>query len=96
MLREESGLGGDLCISRPKERLEWGIELPFDENYVCYVWFDALINYLTGHRLPGRPEDFDPALGRRPSTSSARTSSSRTRCSGRRCCTRSGSSRCAT
>jgi len=35
----------DLCISRPKERLEWGISLPFDENYVTYVWFDALINY---------------------------------------------------
>src|SRR5688572_31331561 len=31
----------DLCISRPKERLEWGISLPFDENYVTYVWFDA-------------------------------------------------------
>ncbi|MGF1451992.1 MAG: class I tRNA ligase family protein, partial [Opitutales bacterium] len=35
----------DLCISRPKERLEWGIPLPFDENYVTYVWFDALVNY---------------------------------------------------
>ncbi|MSU46015.1 MAG: methionine--tRNA ligase [Lacunisphaera sp.] len=38
----------DLCISRPKERLEWGIPLPFDENYVTYVWFDALINYYSG------------------------------------------------
>ncbi len=38
---------GDLCISRPKERLEWGIPLPFDDDYVCYVWFDALINYIT-------------------------------------------------
>jgi methionyl-tRNA synthetase len=53
MLREESGLG-DLCISRPKSRLAWGIELPFDREYVCYVWFDALINYLTGI---GYPED---------------------------------------
>jgi methionyl-tRNA synthetase len=35
----------DLCISRPKNRLEWGIELPFDSNFVTYVWFDALINY---------------------------------------------------
>ena len=35
----------DLCISRPKERLEWGIPLPFDNNYVTYVWFDALLNY---------------------------------------------------
>ena len=37
----------DLCISRPKERLSWGISLPFDENYVTYVWFDALVNYVT-------------------------------------------------
>lgn len=35
----------DLCISRPKERLSWGIELPFDKNFVTYVWFDALTNY---------------------------------------------------
>ena len=41
----------DLCISRPKSRLTWGITLPFDENYVTYVWFDALINYVTGDRL---------------------------------------------
>ena len=38
---------GDLCISRPKSRLNWGIELPFDSDYVTYVWFDALINYIT-------------------------------------------------
>ena len=38
----------DLCISRPKSRLAWGIELPFDKDYVCYVWFDALINYISG------------------------------------------------
>lgn len=37
----------DLCISRPKSRLEWGIELPFDSDYVTYVWFDALANYIT-------------------------------------------------
>ncbi|MBF0464657.1 MAG: methionine--tRNA ligase [Nitrospirae bacterium] len=36
---------GDLCISRPKKRLSWGIPLPFDETYVTYVWFDALLNY---------------------------------------------------
>jgi len=35
----------DLCISRPRQRLSWGIPLPFDENYVTYVWFDALVNY---------------------------------------------------
>ena len=38
----------DLCISRPKERLSWGIELPFNTDYVTYVWFDALLNYVTG------------------------------------------------
>lgn len=37
----------DLCISRPKERLHWGIELPFDPDFVTYVWFDALINYVS-------------------------------------------------
>ena len=37
----------DLCISRPKERLAWGIPLPFDEDFVTYVWFDALINYIS-------------------------------------------------
>jgi len=42
----------DLCISRPKTRLAWGITLPFDENYVTYVWFDALINYVTGIDYP--------------------------------------------
>ena len=55
MLREESGLG-DLCISRPKSRLSWGIELPFDRDYVCYVWFDALLNYLTGIGYPSSPD----------------------------------------
>lgn len=39
--------GNDLCISRPKERLRWGIELPFDENFVTFVWFDALVNYIS-------------------------------------------------
>ena len=39
----------DLCISRPKSRLPWGIPLPFDEEYVTYVWFDALINYISIH-----------------------------------------------
>ncbi|MCF7854094.1 MAG: methionine--tRNA ligase [Candidatus Pacebacteria bacterium] len=37
----------DLCISRPKSRLSWGIELPFDAGYVTYVWFDALVNYIS-------------------------------------------------
>ncbi len=38
---------GDLCISRPAARLNWGIPLPFDRVYVTYVWFDALLNYIT-------------------------------------------------
>lgn len=45
----------DLCISRPKSRLSWGIELPFDDQFVTYVWFDALINYLTGIGYPDGP-----------------------------------------
>jgi methionyl-tRNA synthetase len=40
-------LTGDLCISRPKSRLAWGIDLPFDKNFVNYVWFDALTNYIS-------------------------------------------------
>jgi len=38
---------GDLCISRPVARFDWGIRLPFDRDYVTYVWFDALLNYVT-------------------------------------------------
>ena len=37
----------DLCISRPTSRLQWGIPLPFDASYVTYVWFDALLNYVS-------------------------------------------------
>jgi len=42
----------DLCISRPRSRLEWGIPLPFDDRYVTYVWFDALINYVSALEYP--------------------------------------------
>jgi methionyl-tRNA synthetase len=42
----------DLSISRPRRRLEWGIPLPFDERYVTYVWFDALINYVSALDYP--------------------------------------------
>lgn len=45
---------GDLCISRPKSRMDWGIEIPFDKDYVTYVWFDALINYIS---IPGYGSD---------------------------------------
>src|SRR5437016_1229463 len=46
--------GSDLCISRPKSRLAWGIELPFDKDFVTYVWFDALTNYISF-------ADYDPS-----------------------------------
>ena len=42
----------DLSISRPRARLEWGIPLPFDESHVTYVWFDALINYVSALGYP--------------------------------------------
>ena len=45
----------DLCISRPKSRIKWGITLPFDKDYVTYVWFDALINYISASGYPERP-----------------------------------------
>jgi methionyl-tRNA synthetase len=45
----------DLSISRPRRRLEWGIPLPFDDTYVTYVWFDALINYVSALGGPGDP-----------------------------------------
>ena len=55
-------LSGDLCISRPKSRLSWGIEFPFDPEFVTYVWFDALVNYISfapaydpGPRRPSEP-----------------------------------------
>lgn len=53
MLREPLD---DLCISRPKTRLSWGIEIPFDRDYVTYVWFDALLNYPSGLDRAGRME----------------------------------------
>ena len=54
----------DLSISRPKSRLSWGIELPFDHDYVTYVWFDALVNYVSGLEYLADTlsvEDFWPA-----------------------------------
>ena len=49
----------DLCISRPKKRLSWGIELPFDKEFVTYVWFDALINYISGIGYVNDRKKFD-------------------------------------
>jgi methionyl-tRNA synthetase len=52
---------GDLCISRPKQRLSWGISLPFDHGFVTYVWFDALVNYFSATRyLAPDPERATP------------------------------------
>jgi len=51
----------DLCISRPKERMSWGVELPFDKDYVVYVWFDALVNYISALRAHGKFDEFWPA-----------------------------------
>jgi methionyl-tRNA synthetase len=66
----EKNSGIDLCISRPKERLRWGIELPFDENYVTYVWFDALINYVSFAGYKAAPDsglpDFEKIWTGRP------------------------------
>ncbi len=51
----------DLCISRPKARMSWGIEMPFDKDYVTYVWFDALLNYAVGvgFKIPGGEDQFE-------------------------------------
>ena len=49
----------DLCISRPKKRLSWGIELPFDKNYVTYVWFDALLNYISAIGWKSNDDQFN-------------------------------------
>jgi len=49
----------DLCISRPKARLSWGIPIPWDPDYVTYVWFDALTNYYAATRgAPGLDTDW--------------------------------------
>jgi methionyl-tRNA synthetase len=53
---------GDLCISRPKERLSWGIPLPFNHDYVTYVWFDALLNYYSATKYLAPP--FNSPLGK--------------------------------
>jgi methionyl-tRNA synthetase len=51
---------GDLCISRPKQRLSWGIPLPFDDKFVTYVWFDALLNYYSATKYLTPPlHEFD-------------------------------------
>ncbi|KAH9002278.1 tRNA synthetases class I (M)-domain-containing protein [Lactarius hatsudake] len=46
----------DLSVSRPRHRLHWGIAVPNDPAHTVYVWFDALINYLTGAGYPWNAE----------------------------------------
>lgn len=58
MLREPIG---DLSISRPRARVPWGIPLPWDEEHVTYVWFDALINYWSDLVSEGLEERYWPA-----------------------------------
>lgn len=55
---------GDLCISRPKHRLSWGIPLPFDGNFVTYVWFDALLNYYSAIRYLAPSLSNNPLLSK--------------------------------
>src|SRR5216683_1778460 len=59
----------DLSISRPTSRLEWGIPLPFDDKYVTYVWFDALLNYYSavasgGEKTSGLWEHVEHIIGK--------------------------------
>ncbi|MBI4971995.1 MAG: methionine--tRNA ligase [Candidatus Omnitrophica bacterium] len=49
----------DLCISRPRTRLAWGIDIPFSKDHVVYVWFDALSNYISAIGYPGNMEEFE-------------------------------------
>jgi len=53
----------DLCITRPRARLSWGIPLPFDPDYVTYVWFDALSNYFSVPAALGDPAGTQPLEG---------------------------------
>ena len=78
----------DLCISRPAARLTWGIPIPFDPAYVTYVWFDALVNYISLPASLGDPavlgatnaqrSTLNSPSGPPTSTSSAKTSSNST------------------
>jgi methionyl-tRNA synthetase len=82
----------DLSISRPKSRVSLGVDLPFDSAYVTYVWFDALINYVSSL---GWPQDHERVATWWPSrrTSWRRISSRRIASTGRSCFAHSGSSR---
>jgi methionyl-tRNA synthetase len=55
---------GDLSISRPRARLEWGIPIPWDDQHVTYVWFDALLSYVSPLGYPDHRSfhDFWPGV----------------------------------
>jgi len=54
----ERGLN-DFSISRLKEKMPWGIPVPGDEDHVMYVWFDALVNYISTLGWPDNLENFE-------------------------------------
>lgn len=54
---EKEGLS-DIAFSRKKEKVEWGIELPFDKGHTAYVWADAFLNYLTGLGWTTKTKDY--------------------------------------
>lgn len=51
-----NGEVSDISISRPKDKIKWGIDVPGDKTQVMYVWFEALMNYIT---VLGYPEHDD-------------------------------------
>src|SRR3989344_5693559 len=58
----EAGLN-DFSISRLKEKMPWGVAVPGDEKHVMYVWFDALVSYISTLGWPERTEDFEKFWG---------------------------------
>ncbi|KKT38936.1 MAG: Methionine-tRNA ligase [Candidatus Collierbacteria bacterium GW2011_GWF2_44_15] len=64
MVQFVSGGLQDFSISRLKEKMPWGVDVPGDESQVMYVWFDALVNYISclGWPESGRFEEFWPGV----------------------------------
>ena len=53
---------GDLSVSRPRQRLHWGLPVPGDSSHTIYVWMDALVNYLTVAGYPGPLVSWPPSV----------------------------------
>jgi len=53
---------GDLSVSRPRQRLHWGLPVPGDGSHTIYVWMDALVNYLTVAGYPGPLKSWPPSV----------------------------------